>query len=77
MATTLATLQTLAAAWGVGTEQVPIVVDLIKRSGLLQTATVAKASHGIKHKYRTFNTLPTALFRNIGSGIVPQKIDVS
>ena len=77
MATTLANLQTLAAAWGVGTNQTPIVVDLIKRSGLLQTAVVSKASHGIKHKYRTFNTLPTAVFREIGSGIVPQKIDVN
>ena len=77
MATTLATLQTLAAAWGVGIDQVPIVVDLIKRSGLLQTATVAKASHGIKHKYRYFNSLPTAAFREIGSGIVPQKIDMN
>lgn len=77
MATTIAALQTLAAAWNVGVDQVPIVVDLIKRSGLLQSAVVAKASHGIKHKFRNFNTLSTAVFREIGSGIVPQKVDVN
>ena len=47
MAITTANLQALAAAWGVGNEYQPIVVDLLKRSSLLQTATVAKASHGI------------------------------
>ena len=47
MATTTSNLQALAAAWGVGNEYQPIVVDLLKRSSLLQTATVAKASHGI------------------------------
>ena len=47
MATTTSNLQALAAAWGVGNEYQPIVVDLLKRSSLLQTATVAKASHGM------------------------------
>lgn len=77
MATTTANLQTLAAAWGVGTEYLPIIVDLMKRSSLLQTATAARSTHGIKHKYRYFNTLPTAAFREIGDGIVPQKIDMN
>ena len=77
MATTTSNLQALAAAWGVGNEYQPIVVDLLKRSSLLQTATVAKASHGIKHKFRYFNSLPTAAFREIGEGIVPQKVDVN
>ena len=56
MAITTSNLQALAAAWGVGNEYQPIVVDLLKRSSLLQTATVAKASHGIKHKFRYFNS---------------------
>jgi len=77
MATTTANLQTLAAAWKVGVDNVPIVVDLLKYSNLLQSATVAKASNGIKHRYRYFNSLPTAVFREIGEGITPQKVDVN
>ena len=75
MATTIANLQNLATAWEVGEGSMPIVIDLLKNSRLLQTAAVAKASHGIKHKYRYFNELPTAVFREIGEGIVPQKLE--
>jgi len=77
MATTIDNLQTLAAAWQCGVEFQPIIVDLLKYSNLLQTAAVGKASHGIKHRYRYFNSLPTAAFRDIGDGIVPQKVDVN
>lgn len=77
MATTTANLQALAAAWKVGVENVPIVVDLLKYSDLLQTAIAAKASNGIKHRYRYFNSLPTAVFREIGEAITPQKIDIN
>ena len=77
MATTTQNLRTLAAAWKVGVENIPIVVDLMKYSNLLQTAAVAKASNGIKHRYRYFNSLPTAVFRVIGEAITPQKVDVN
>lgn len=77
MATTTPNLQALAAAWKVGVDNVPIVVDLLKYSTLLQSAVAAKASNGIKHRYRYFNALPTAVFREIGEGITPQKIDMN
>lgn len=77
MANTTPNLQNLAAAWGVGTQYLPIIVDLLKRSRLLQTATVSKATHGIKHRFRYYNSLPTAVFREIGEGITPQKLDMN
>lgn len=77
MATLTDNIQTLAAAWAVGEQYVPIVVDLLKRSTMLQNAITAKSTHGIKHKYRYFNSLPEAVFREIGQGIVPQKIDMN
>ncbi len=70
-------LQALAAAWGVGTEFIPVIIDLIKNSRLLQSAVVQKASHGIKHRYRIYNNLPEAAFREIGQGITPQKLDIN
>jgi len=73
MALTLAQIQNLAIEWGVP-DSPTIIADLIKRSGILQTAIVRKASHGIKHKYKIFNELPSATFRNIGGGIVPVAI---
>jgi hypothetical protein len=74
MAITTANLQALAAAWDVGTEFEPIVIDMLRISSFLRTAVTAKASHGIKHEYRFFKSLPLAVFREIGEGIVPQKI---
>lgn len=68
-------LQTLAAAWRVGTDNEPIAIDLMRNSILLQTATVAKATHGSKHRFRFFDELPTAAFRDIGQGITPQRLD--
>ena len=70
MATTSATLQNLAIEWGV--QDAPAVIaDLVKSTGILQTATVATANYGNKHKYKRWNALPAGTFRNFGTGIVP------
>lgn len=73
MALTLAQLQNLAVEWGVQDSPL-ILADLVKRSGLLQTALIRPSSDGIKHKYKWFNELPAASFRNIGGSIVPVAI---
>lgn len=73
MATTTAVLQNLAAQWAVPDDPT-IIVDLIKRSGILQTALVLPSSHGNKHKYKYFNSLPSSAFRALGAGIVPSAI---
>lgn len=73
MALTLAQVQNLMVEWGVQGSPV-IIADLIKRSGLLQTALIRPASDGIKHKYKWMNELPAASFRAIGSGVVPSTI---
>lgn len=77
MATTTENLQAIAAGWDIGVEHAPIIIDLLKQSNFLQTAVVAKASHGIKHEFRTFDDLPSAVFREFGTGIVPQKLGVN
>lgn len=66
-------LQSIAAAWGVGNEVV--IADLIKNAPMLQTATVRRATHGTKHRYRFTENIPEAVFREVGQGIVPQRID--
>jgi len=73
MATTLAQVQNLMVEWGV-TQSPLIIADLIKRSGMLQTALIRKASDGVKHKYKWMNDLPAATFRSIGGSIVPTSI---
>jgi hypothetical protein len=73
MATTTAVLQNLAAQWAVPDDPT-LIVDLIKRSGILQTALVLPSSHGNKHKYKYFNSLPSSAFRALGAGIVPSAI---
>ena len=73
MATTTATLQRLATAWGAPDNPL-VIVDLIKASGILQTAAVADASHGISHKYKLLNAIPAGAFRNIGEGIIPTSL---
>jgi len=70
MATTTATLQNLALEWQV--QDTPAVIaDLVKSTGILQTAVVAPANYGNKHKYKRWNAVPAGTFRNFGSGIVP------
>lgn len=73
MATTIAQIQNLMVEWGV-TQSPLIIADLIKRSGMLQTALIRKASDGVKHKYKWMNDLPAATFRSIGGSIVPTSI---
>jgi len=70
MATKTATLQNLSLEWEV--QDAPAVIaELAKQSGILQTATVAPANWGNKHKYKVWNTLPSGTVRNFGTGIVP------
>lgn len=70
MATTTAKLQNLAIEWQV--QDTPAVIaDIAKASGILQTALVAPANWGNKHKYKVWNTAPAGTFRNFGTGIVP------
>jgi len=73
MALTTPQIQNLLVEWGVQDSPV-IIADLIKKSGLLQTALIAKASHGFQHKYKFYNELPSATFRTIGGSIVPSTI---
>jgi len=70
MALTTAQIQNLLVEWGV-TQSPAIIADLIKKSGILETALIAKASHGFKHKYKFFNELPAASFRAIGGSVIP------
>lgn len=70
MATTTDKLQRLATGWAVPDDPT-VIVDFIKEAGVLQTALVANASHGISHKYKVINALPAGAFRNIGEGIAP------
>jgi hypothetical protein len=70
MATTSARLQNLSLEWQV--QDTPAVIaDLVKSSGMLQTALVAPANWGNKHKYKVWNALPAGSFRSFGTGIVP------
>lgn len=73
MATTTPNLQNLAVEWGLPGQE-SVLIDLVKSSGILQTALVRPASHGNKHKYKLWNTLPSAAFRALGGGIVPSEI---
>lgn len=70
MATTSATLQNLAAEWQVR-DTPAVIADLVKSTGILQTAVVAPANYGNKHKYKRWNAVPAGTFRNFGTGIVP------
>lgn len=73
MALTIAQVQNLMVEWGVQGSPL-IIADLVKRSGMLQTALIRPASDGIKHKYKWMNELPTASFRAIGGSVVPSTI---
>lgn len=73
MATTTPTLQRLAVAWEVSDDPM-VIIDLVKASGILQTALVANASHGTSHKYKILNSIPAGAFRNLGEGIVPTSL---
>ena len=70
MATTTANYQNLTIDWNVQ-DSPAVISDLIKSTGLLQTAYVDKANWGNKHKYKRFNSLPSGTFRTFGEGIVP------
>lgn len=52
-----------------------IIDDLVKSSGILQTALVLPSSHGKFHKYKKVSALPTASFRSIGGTYTDQTID--
>lgn len=70
MATSTAKLQNLSLEWQV--QDTPAVIaDLVKSSGILQTALVLPANWGNKHKYKVWNSLPAGSFRTFGTGIVP------
>lgn len=73
MALTNAQIQNLLVEWGV-TQNPAVIADLVKRSGILETAIIRKASHGFKHKYKFFNELPAASFVTIGGSVIPQTI---
>ncbi len=68
-------LQSVAASWGVAADQIPLIIDLIRESPLLQSAVVRPSTHGGEHRYREIEKLPAATFRDVGQGIVPQRID--
>lgn len=70
MATTTAKLQNLAIEWQVQ-DSPAVIADIAKASGILQTALVAPANWGNKHKYKVWNTAPAGTFRNFGTGVVP------
>jgi hypothetical protein len=70
MATTAAALQNLALEWNVR-DNPAVIAELAKQSGILQTATVAPANWGNKHKYKFWNSLPAGTVRQFGSGIAP------
>ena len=70
MALTYPQLQNLAVEWGVR-DNPAVIVDLVKSSGILQTALVAPSNFGNKHKSKYWNALPSAAFRALGAGIVP------
>lgn len=70
MATTPSIYQDLRVDWRVQ-DKPAVIADLIKETGLLQTSLVLPSSHGDQHEYKRFNSLPSATFRNFGSGIVP------
>lgn len=70
MATVSPRLQGLRTAWNVPDDN-SILVDLVKASGILQTALVLPSNAGPKHKYKLHNTLPAASFRNMGGAITP------
>ena len=73
MATLTSTLQNLSVAWG-APDAPSIIADLAKQSGLLQSAVIGKSSHGNKHRFKYWNTLPGGSFRALGTGIVPSAI---
>jgi len=73
MATVPSLLQNLNVSWQVQDDPI-VIADLVKYSGMLQTGIVQPSNHGNKHKYKIYNTLPSAAFRNPGSGIVPVTI---
>lgn len=55
-------------------EDPAIIVDLVKSNAILQTGLAAPASHGNKHKYKKWNSLPAGTFRALGGSIVPINI---
>ena len=65
--------QELGVQWGVP-DAPTLLVDLIKNSGLLQTATVKPSNFGNQHKYKYHTELPMGTFREFGEGIVPKII---
>jgi len=65
--------QDLGVQWGVP-DAPTLLIDLVKHSGLLQTATVKPSNFGNQHKYKYHETLPLATFREFGEGIVPKII---
>lgn len=73
MATTTPHLQNLAVEWGLPGQEA-IIADLVKTSGILQTALVRPSNYGNKHKYKIWNSLPSSAFRALGAGIVPSII---
>lgn len=63
-------LLSLATAWNVP-EQAAIIDSLTKESGILRTMRFDKASHGLFHKYKVGQALPSGGFRLPNGGIVP------
>ena len=53
----------------------PIIDDLLKSSGILQTALIIPSSHGKFHKYKKVSALPTAAYRSIGGTYTDQTVD--
>jgi len=74
MPVTLPNLQNVVTQWKVP-DDLTILIDFVKASGLLQTALVRPSSHGTQHKYKYFNSLPAAAFRSLGAGIAPSALD--
>lgn len=73
MATVTHKLTNLSTNWQVPDDPT-IIADLVKTSGILQTAEVGKSTHGNKHRFKFFSSLPAAVFRAIGEGIAPAKV---
>lgn len=68
--------QELGVQWGVP-DAPALLVDLVKNSGLLQTAKVKPSNFGNQHKYKYHTELPMGTFREFGEGIVPKIISGS
>ncbi|MBU4444209.1 hypothetical protein KJ656_03885 [bacterium] len=67
------TLRDLALAYENISEEV--MSHLTKKSGILQTAEVKKATHNTLHKYKKVTALPTFSVREIGGSITPQAVN--